>query len=49
MDLRGVSGPIPFGLVLLKSLSLAVIAEGKGVDKPPKLELLWPEHRHGGR
>jgi hypothetical protein len=35
--------------MLLKDLSLGVVANGAGLDEAAQVELLGPEHGHDGR
>ena len=39
---------VPLDFVLLKDLPLGVIADRPGLDEAAQIELLRPEHRHGG-
>lgn len=35
--------------MLLKDLALGVVANGAGLDEAAQVELLGPEHGHGGK
>lgn len=43
------TGSLPLGLVLLEHHALGVVSYRSGLDKAAQIELLRPEHGHGGR
>lgn len=47
MRARRARSTVPFGLVLLESLPLGVVANHSDVDVTAEVQLLRPEERHG--